>query len=84
MNDRQRLTDLLLDTLPENGPWVGNIKGLVDHLIANGVTIQKHGRWDRNGYCSECDFWTCYCGDYHYCPNCGADMREVDNAEEES
>ena len=34
-----------------------------------------HGRWDRSGYCSECDFWTCYCGDYNYCPHCGTKMN---------
>jgi hypothetical protein len=34
-----------------------------------------HGRWDRSGYCTVCDFWTCYCNDYQYCPNCGAKMR---------
>ena len=36
---REKLIDLLMDTLPEDCPWEGNIKGLVDHLIANGVTI---------------------------------------------
>ena len=38
---REKLIDLLMDTLPEHSPWEGNIKSLVDHLIANGVTIQK-------------------------------------------
>ena len=41
---------------------------------AEDVAPVVHGRWDRSGYCSVCDFWTCYCGDYHYCPNCGAKM----------
>ena len=35
----QKLIDLLMDTLPDDSPWAGNIKGLVDHLIANGVTF---------------------------------------------
>ena len=34
---------------------------------------QKHSQWDKNGYCS-CGFWTCYCGDYDYCPKCCAKM----------
>ena len=37
--------------------------------------IVPHGKWDRNGYCSVCDFWTCYCNDYKFCPNCGARMN---------
>lgn len=37
----QKLIDLLMDTLPDDSPWAGNIKGLVDHLIANGVTFAK-------------------------------------------
>lgn len=39
---------------------------------------QKHSQWDKNGYCS-CGFWTCYCGDYDYCPKCGAKMDLKEN-----
>ena len=46
----------------------------LDEIEAADVASVKHGQWDRSGYCSECDFWTCYCGDYHYCPNCGTKM----------
>ena len=45
MTDYMKLSEILLDELPEEHPWKGNIKGLVETLIANGVTIQKHGRW---------------------------------------
>lgn len=41
--------------------------------------------WDDEGYhCSECwhhaygNTGEILSGDYHYCPSCGADMREVD------
>ena len=33
--------------------------------------VREKGEWDRSGYCSVCDFWTCYCGDYNFCPNYG-------------
>lgn len=36
-----QLTDILMDLLPNENPWEGNIKGLVERLIDNGVTVQK-------------------------------------------
>lgn len=53
---------------------------LADHLIANGVTIQKHGRWlGEPGYfkCSCCGKYGGDCGfeTSAYCPNCGAKME---------
>lgn len=54
---------------------------LADHLIANGVTVQKKGEWrwekGHNGnywyQCSECG---CTPHDnFSFCPWCGADMR---------
>ena len=49
MADRQRLIDIFMDELPEEHPWKGNIKGLVDKLIANGVTFATDnnvgGKW---------------------------------------
>lgn len=57
---------------------------LADHLIANGVTVQKRGEWiDHASSCCgkvnptlDMNGW----GDYvsentNYCGNCGADMR---------
>lgn len=52
----------------------------------------KHGRWEKNGEvlmfgdvpvkCSQCGFKTIQDAlhrlDYHYCPNCGARMDEVE------
>ena len=48
MTDHMKLTDILMDELPEEHPWKGNIKGLVEKLLANGVTVQECGReyWD--------------------------------------
>ena len=41
MTDYMELTDILMDELPEEHPWKGNVKGLVERLLANGVTTQK-------------------------------------------
>lgn len=65
---------------------------LADHLLSNGVTVQKQGRWVdhmvRDWRCSECgepinkvrkvDGY-CYDDKPNYCPNCGADMRGMGN-----
>lgn len=53
------------------------------------VTEQKHGKWDKDSdmafywKCSECGaylFWRyeefMVNGNPHFCPNCGADMRD--------
>lgn len=36
-----KLIDILADTLPDNHPWEGNVKGLVEKLVERGVTIQQ-------------------------------------------
>ena len=41
MNVHMKLSEILMDELPEEHPWKGNIKGLVEMLIANGVTFTK-------------------------------------------
>lgn len=38
---QMQLTDILMDLLSDEHPWEGNIKGLVERLVDNGVTIQK-------------------------------------------
>ena len=50
----------------ETAYGLGYIKGRFDAVV--------YGQWDKNGYCYVCGFWTCYCGDYNYCPKCGAKM----------
>lgn len=57
------------------------IYGLIDHLIANGVTIEaeplRHGRWELYSTtmqeCSLCKKHTPR-HRYNYCPNCGCKM----------
>lgn len=41
MTDKQKLIEILMDTLPAGTPWEGHVRDLVDHLIANGVTVQQ-------------------------------------------
>jgi hypothetical protein len=87
MTDYMKLSEILLDELPEEHPWKGNIKGLVETLIAKGVTIQKRGRWiygeqdEDNNIQANCS--VCGAGDRHavrlmhkipYCWKCGAKM----------
>ena len=46
---------------------------VASHLIAHGVTVQKHGRWLLDGRCSEC-LENPLTTHKTYCPSCGAKM----------
>jgi len=109
MNDRERLIEILdtAEIKQELRSSTGRtlslyhakivnseyVKPLTELLIANGVTIQKHGRWIIvNGIirCSECNAHVnyemeqgqCFFPDESkYCHNCGAKMElEEENA----
>ena len=65
-------------------PWCPNV------MKELGYEPVRHGRWinhiSENGatdgrYCGICDYEVDRDAKYNYCPNCGADMREVDNAD---
>ena len=78
MTDREKLIDILMDELPKEHPWAGNVKGLVDTLIANGVVVREKGAWKRRkswpaSVCPVCSFEEKE--PKNFCPNCGADMR---------
>ena len=77
---RDRLIELL------NGKSIDTIidvEYVTDHLIANGVTFQKHGAWklndDGSGTCSECGRTQRGVWDYdsyqQFCGCCGAKMN---------
>ena len=84
MRDIQKLTDILMDELPDKHPWEGEICKLRDRLIAKGVTVRERGRWE---WITEDVYGCTNCGatnhvkevmgqpDFNFCPNCGADMR---------
>lgn len=88
MNERERLSDLIDDALAVYDVVVYahlNADEIADHLIANGVTIQKRGRWLQEGNAVYMWRHNCsLCGDpvynkikpYNYCPSCGAKMNE--------
>lgn len=70
---REKLIDIFVKM--EFNDTVGN---QVDYLIANGVTVQRHGHWieglDGSVMCSECGQVIRYEIGY-YCPRCGAIMN---------
>ena len=87
MNNRERLVELIeqgrnatdcayMIDCPVTAAECYNceLNTMVDYLIANGVTAQKHGRWvgGWDMVCSECGSYAEY--SYDYCPNCGAKM----------
>lgn len=62
---------------------------IADRLIANGVTVQKHGRWEIKVDDDDCEYAMCSCCEdvfydpdgedtidiyMDFCPNCGAKM----------
>ena len=82
MDDREKLIELIESARY----WGSNTSAeIADHLIANGVVIQKQAEW----ICTETypwgDIYSCSkCGfemddelRTDYCPNCGAKMRGV-------
>ena len=84
MTDREKLIDILTDTFDNQYDQSGFITPhhTADHLLANGVTVQKHGRWEPFHsevvgdiqFCSACDVG--YDRKPDFCPNCGAKMEE--------
>lgn len=100
MNDREKLIKLIEEAYSpvmggyadeEKVRWLAgldiyyNWEDVADHLIANGVVIQKQGEWVYiESYpwvemyrCSECGYETDDESLTDYCPNCGAKMKEV-------
>ena len=85
-NTREKLIELLCSVEYGNGSLIGNnfqkgfIEKIADHLIANGVTIQKEGKlyWKPVGKgtwnltCSACDSHLGCRENAKYCPECGA------------
>ena len=78
MTDREKLIELQKTNCTAKKCQSSCYECMADHLIANDVTIQKHGRWLYDSatgiaFCSECQ-----CDAVEavtdYCPNCGAKM----------
>ena len=78
----------LIELIDSARYWGSNTSAeIADHLIANGVVIQKQGEWEESAnydvgfwVCSVCNFTseaTAASKLYKYCPNCGAKMNEV-------
>ena len=76
MADREKLIEL-------QEKWFScddraDLEKFAEFLIANGVTVQRHGKWIMETWllhkvcCSECG--GCTHGESPYCPNCGAKM----------
>lgn len=74
---RQAAINVVRNIIPDNRSI-----GTCEELERLPPIQPKRGRWI-NGHCSECNehapYW-CMASTYHasnFCPNCGADMREV-------
>ena len=83
---REKLIEWICSTEYGNGSLIGKnfqkgfIEKIADHLIANGVTVQKEaklywkpvkpGEW--NLTCSACDSHLGCREDANFCPECGA------------
>lgn len=91
MTDRDKLT-ALLDELFEEGLTM-TLGYMADHLMKNGVTVQKNGRWEWSTkelypkpLCSRCKYEPYRASNHQsdlpkYCPSCGARMDGDNNAD---
>ena len=87
MTDKEKLAKIVYNNSPRLVYEEAN--NLACRLIANGVTVQKHGRWilhdNGSGTCDQCRFTQKNVWDYdnwqNYCGVCGADMRERKDGE---
>lgn len=94
MPDREKLYELIDGFDALSTPTDGFRHHLADYLLANGVVVREKGEWDDTGRflfadgslairCNLCgaalhqDEWDKY--NWHFCPNCGADMRKGEN-----
>lgn len=79
--------DFVIDANFEGGAtllYCDDVVGRLSAIPAADVRHVRHGRWV-DGKCDNCGehapYW-CLATTFHesnYCPNCGADMREVDD-----
>ena len=93
MPDKEKLI-ALLEGFAKGDYIEARLDSIVNHLIANGVVVREKGEWDDTGRflfadgslairCNLCgaalhqDEWDKY--NWHFCPNCGADMRKGEN-----
>ena len=95
MDDKKRLIELITGFYGVDPMYYGvETQPLVDHLIANGVTIQQHGHWEMINHsdvepvadyaCSVCSGILIDVIDdpvhdlQAYCPMCGAKMEKTE------
>jgi hypothetical protein len=92
MADRDRLIELLQEARDKYNNLFFEKELIADHLLANGVIVQKQGEWkvhQNNEYwhydCPFCDDGYATKGKDetppNYCGNCGAKMDGKDGAE---
>ena len=72
----ENTSDLNMDTLSVPVPVIRqNIKDMAVVETREAV----YSKWNYDGTCGNCGVYVL--SNYmHFCPNCGADMREVENA----
>ena len=87
MDVREKLLELIKTSPREDGCIA--IEDIVDHLIANGVTVQECGNWkyyhkQNKAVCTSCSFerdLDANFGKAIACPNCGAYMPKSPKGE---